>query len=223
MARRVWPPRCLLCHERGHAGLDLCPDCAAGLPWNRSACGRCALPLAHPADACGACLRSPPPQGRARTAFVYARPLDRLLPRAKFHGDLATTRLLAQLMAREWRHDTRPDALVAVPLHWRRLRERGYDQSLELARPLASALGLPLREDLLRRVRETAPQSRLDAAQRRRNLRGAFAAVPGATMPAHVVLFDDVMTTGATLHAAARVLLRAGAARVDAWACARVP
>ena len=103
-----------------------------------------------------------------------------------------------------------------------RLRRRGYDQALELARPLAATLGLPLRADLLRRVRATAAQSELDAAARRRNLRAAFRAADVA-MPAHVALVDDVMTTGATLHAAARALRRAGVERVDAWVCARAP
>ncbi|MCR6495193.1 hypothetical protein LJB71_02315 [Thermomonas sp. S9] len=103
-----------------------------------------------------------------------------------------------------------------------RLRRRGYDQALELARPLARALGLPLRTDLLQRGRATAAQTRLDAAARRRNLQGAFAVRARAPLPAHVVLLDDVMTTGATLHAAAAALRAAGVARVEAWVCARV-
>jgi len=100
---------------------------------------------------------------------------------------------------------------------------RSYDQALELARPLAAALTLPLRTDLLRRVRATAPQSELDADQRRRNVARAFVVEPQVGMPGHVALVDDVMTTGATLHAAAHALLRAGVGRVDAWVCARVP
>src|SRR5690606_40965271 len=89
--------------------------------------------------------------------------------------------------------------------------------------PLSQALGLPLQRDLLVRSRETAAQSRLDARARKRNLRGAFVVCEGGPLPAHVALVDDVMTTGATLHAAARALRRAGVSRVDAWVCARVP
>lgn len=180
------------------------------------------MPTAIATEACGACLRRPPPQALTRAAFVYRPPLDRLLPRAKFHGDLASARVLARLMARELADAERPQALVPVPLHRDRLRRRGYDQALELARPLARALALPLRDDLLHRVRATAPQSRLASPQRRRNLRGAFA-VRAAELPSHIALVDDVMTTGATVEAAATALRRAGVARVDVWVCARVP
>ena len=117
----------------------------------------------------------------------------------------------------------RPQALVPVPLHVSRLRLRGYDQTLELARPLAKALDLPLHARLLHRCKATRAQSRLDADARGRNLRGAFRVDTRATLPAHVALVDDVMTTGATLHAAAEALLEAGADRVDAWVCARAP
>jgi ComF family protein len=148
---------------------------------------------------------------------------DRLLPRFKFHRDLAAGALLSQLMVETVTGLPRPDAIVPVPLHRARLRRRGYDQALELARPLAFALELPLRDDLLQRVRGTAPQSELNAIARRRNLRGAFALKPGVPVPSYVALVDDVMTTGATLHAAAAALRQAGVRRVEAWVCARVP
>jgi ComF family protein len=218
---RLWPTGCLVCGE--HAGNDdLCPACVRELPWNRCACPRCALPLPAPAPACGHCQRRPPPLTETRAVFRYAPPLDRLLPRLKFHRDLAAGRACVLHMAEALAEAPRPDALVPLPLHPARLRERGFDQALELARPLARALDLPLLDRALLRVRDTAPQSRLDAPARRRNLRRAFAVRPGVTLPAHVALVDDVMTTGATLHAAADTLLRAGVTRVDAWVCARV-
>ena len=261
----LWPAHCLVCREPCATQADapdlaaatditgLCSACRIDLPWNRSACARCALPMPVPTAACGRCLRRPPPLFETRAAFAYGPPLDRLLPRLKFHDDLAAGRLLAALMAaeftrmRECATDTdvdsaaasaivnaassRPDALIPLPLHRSRLRSRGYDQALELARPLAKRFDIPLRVDVLQRDRNTSPQSRLNAAARRKNLRGAFAvnidAITSAARStpalAHVVLIDDVMTTGATLHAAADALLRAGIARVDAWVCARVP
>lgn len=175
------------------------------------------------AGECGECLRHPPALAHTRAVFVYGFPLDRLVPRLKFHRDLAAGRLMAALMAEALATAPRPDAILPVPLHPRRLRQRGYDQALELARPLAEALSLPLRTDLLQRSRPTAPQSELHAAERQRNVARAFVVPPAITPPAHVCLIDDVMTTGATLQAAARVLLSAGALRVDAWVCARVP
>ena len=175
------------------------------------------------AQACGRCLQLPPPLAETRAACLYEFPVDRLLPRFKFHHDLAAGRLLAQLMGDAFDGLPRPQALVPVPLHRARLRQRGYDQALELARPLSRHWQLPLLANGLRRCRHTAPQSRLDAAQRRRNLRDAFNTRPGMAWPAHVALVDDVMTTGATLHAAAKALRRAGVARVDAWVCARAP
>jgi len=219
----LFPPTCLVCAEPGQPGRDLCPACAAALPWLESACRGCALPLpaTEPGDAlCGTCRQGRSPLAGVQAAFLYAAPVDGLLRRFKFHGDLAAGRLLAQLMHARLATVERPLALVPVPLHLSRLRRRGYDQALELARPLARTLRLPLLAGL-RRTRATAAQSELDAAARRRNLRATFAA--RGTLPAHVALVDDVMTTGATLHAAARALRRAGVVRVDAWVCARVP
>jgi ComF family protein len=230
-----WSPRCLGCGESCAGGRDLCVACDAALPRIRHACPTCGLPC-RPASAreasspcaarCRACRDSPPPLAHIVAPFLYAPPLDRWLPRFKFHRDMAAGRLLAQLMFEACAAAPRPDAVVPVPLHRKRLRARGYDQALELAKPLARALALPLRADLLRRTRATAAQSSLQAAERSRNLVDAFAIPPlrrDESLPSHIVLVDDVMTTGATLHAAARTLLAAGATRVDAWACARTP
>ncbi len=213
--------RCLVCGEAGTDGRDLCAACHAALPWQGPACLHCALPMAQ-AGICGECLQRPPPLDETHAAFDYAFPIDRLLPRLKFHRDFAAGRVLAQCMTDRCASRPRPDALVPVPLHRSRLRQRGYDQALELAKPLARALQLPLLGNTLHRRRTTSAQSRLDAEARRRNLRDAFAVARDAALPAHVVLLDDVMTTGATLHAAARALRDAGVRRVDAWVCARV-
>ena len=222
------PPRCLVCGAPG-AGRDLCRDCADELPWNAAACARCALPLPAAAPACGACLRAPPPQVGSWAPLRYAAPLDQLLPRFKFHADLASGRLLASLLLQALPQPPAAfDALVPMPLHRARLGRRGYNQALELARPLAAALRIPLADGLLSRTKPTAAQTNLDAKTRRRNLRGAFefhgtGAHAAELKSAHVALIDDVMTTGATLRECARVLRRAGVARVDAWALARAP
>ncbi len=227
LGRVLLPLRCLVCGEAGVHCHDLCAPCQRGLPWNRSACARCGLPMPEPVASCGRCLKKPPSLDRTHAAFRYGFPVDNLLPRFKFHHDLAAGRELAEAMhtmlkdamANAGEH---PQALIAVPLHPKRLRRRGYNQALELAKPLSKAFAIPLLRDGLRRLRDIAPQSDLGALARRRNPRGAFA-IGDAALPAHVALVDDVMTTGATLYECARVLKGAGVQRVDAWVAARVP
>ena len=220
--RRLLPRLCLVCAEAGTADVDLCPACHAALPEHRHACLCCATELfaCDGAGLCGQCLQQRPPLQRVHACFTYRWPVDRLLRRFKFHQDLVAGRLFSDLMARRCAVLPRPQALVPVSLHRQRLRQRGDDQALELARPLGRALQLPCLP-LLRRVRATAPQSELDAIERQRNVRDAF--VARGALPPHVALVDDVMTTGATLHAAAKALRKAGVQRVDAWVCARVP
>jgi ComF family protein len=217
------PWRCLLCGDTGAQGVDLCADCAAELPRNTSCCAHCALPLPVSAPQCGRCQRKPPLWDTAWAPFRYAWPLDRLETRFKFSRDLAAGRALITLWQRENLPASLPSMILPVPLHRRRLRERGYNQAWEMARPLAHSLGIPCRHDWLRRIRHTDAQTGLDAAQRRRNLRGAFALPESVVLPAHVVVLDDVFTTGATLSECVRVLKRVGVPRVDVWALARAP
>jgi ComF family protein len=221
-SRVLLAPRCLACGEPGHGGLDLCGICRAQLPWNQHACRQCGIGLALAGQShCGACRLDPPPFTHAFCPLHYRFPIDRLLPRFKFHGDLAAGELLATLM--QWPMDPAdlPQGLVPVPLHRSRLRTRGYDQALELARALARGVRLPLFANALVRRRATQPQTELGAAERRRNMRDAFALRPDARLPPHIALVDDVMTTGATLAECARVLLSSGVQRVDAWTIAR--
>lgn len=212
---------CLLCGARADAMPNLCRGCIGDLPRNRTCCSRCALPLPHATLQCGRCLRRPPPWQSAWVPYRYAWPLDRLETRYKFSARLAAGRALARLWLMHPPPET-ADAIVPVPLHDRRLRQRGYDQALELARHVARHMHLPLCADALVRARPTDTQSTLDARARRRNVRHAFRLREGANLPVHVALFDDVMTTGATLAACASVLRRAGVERVDVWALARV-
>lgn len=220
--RWLLPPRCLVCGEAAQ-GQDLCLACIAALPRNAPACPRCALPLPVAAPACGVCLQHPPPFSRLFAPWRYEAAIAQLVPRFKFHHDLAAGRVLAQLAAplvADWDGCKGVTRIIPMPLHATRLGQRGYNQALELARCLAAPHALPVDGYSMRRSRATPAQTTLDAAARRRNLRGAFEAVPQAGI---VVLVDDVITTGATLDEAARVLLRAGAREVRAVAIARVP
>jgi ComF family protein len=219
----ILPPTCLLCGTQGAAGRDLCPGCAADLPRNTDACPRCALPLpAGQAGPCPRCQSHPPRFDRAFVPFRYQPPVDFLIRELKFHGRLTHARLLGERFAAALaeRDVPPPDCIVPVPLHPRRLRERGFNQALELARAAARHSRIPLLAAGLRRVRHTPPQTRLDAHQRQTNPLGAFA--PGAALPGpRVALMDDVVTTASTVAECARILRASGATDIEVWAIGR--
>jgi ComF family protein len=223
----AYPAVCVLCGAPGQPDRDICPGCAAELPLNSNPCPRCAEPLPPEAPGgtlCSGCLRSAPAFDACLAPWLYAPPLDWLLSRLKFHGQLAAGRVLAELLAdRLTAHGAdRPELMVPMPLHPARLRERGFNQALELARPLGRRLGIPVAPDLVRRVRASQPQSSLAKARRRANVRGAFS-LRGPVNGLHLVVLDDVLTTGASSDELARTLKRAGATRVDVWVVARTP
>ena len=225
LVARLFPPTCILCGAPGQFGLDLCAGCFEDLPFNRHACPRCARPLLGdlpPGISCGVCQRRPPPYATCRTAFVYQEPVSSLILRAKFSSRLNMARLLGVCLARtlfEQGVDL-PEQILPVPLHPQRLRQRGYNQALEIARATAAELGLAVETRSCVRGGSVIPQMGLNRAQRQRNLRGAFT-VARPLKVRHVALVDDVVTTGSTGAEAARALLDAGVARVDLWAVAR--
>ncbi|MFN0184652.1 MAG: ComF family protein [Aquabacterium sp.] len=159
----------------------------------------------------------------------YGFPWDRVIGRFKFGDEPELAKPLAQALAqRVWDSAAQVgvDGLIPMPLAPTRLRERGYNQSWELARHLGRLLGIPARPDLLRRWRETPPQAGLSRAERQRNLSHAFGTEADSRTTVngqHWVLIDDVLTTGATADSAARALLDSGARQVDVWVIARTP
>jgi ComF family protein len=221
LGRSLLPPHCLMCNQPGMDDIDLCAACWRELPRNTHACVRCALPLAATAHFCASCIQNEPLFTRTVAPMQYLAPLTTLVPRLKFHQDLAAGRLLAEIFCRHMQDGDLPDALVPVPLHQVRLRKRGFDQALELAKMIARHKAIPLRTNLLARTRDTAAQSYLDASQRQNNLKNAFV-VTRYSIPEHVALVDDVMTTGTTVRECTKVLLKAGVKRVDIWVMARV-
>lgn len=229
---RLLPRHCVLCGLPS-GGARLCAPCRADLPRTGACCQTCALPLPSRlpdpgADCCGRCLHSPPPWDRAVAALVYRFPVDRLVCRFKFNRDLCAGALLgSELMDAVCRSEQElPDAIVPVPLHRSRHFSRTFNQAELLALQLGGALALPVHGRLLRRRRRTRAQSGLDAAARRRNVRGAFTAAPavgGLAAGCHLALVDDVLTTGMTLAECSRALRRAGAKQVSVWVAARAP
>ncbi|HEX6549193.1 MAG TPA: ComF family protein [Gammaproteobacteria bacterium] len=167
-------------------------------------------------------MRHPPVWQQAASPLRYAWPLDLLIQRFKFNADLATGRILGSLLANFLAADPepRPEMLIPVPLHPTRLRERGFNQALELARPVARRLGVRLATGLCRRTRPTEVQSRLDHESRQRNMRGAFE-ITAPVAGLDLAIVDDVVTTGATVSALAARLRDAGAARIRVWTLAR--
>jgi len=220
---------CLLCDEPSDTSIELCSACEAELPWLGAHCLICALPLSVHGLVCGACLQRPPTFNRVEAAWRYTFPLDALITRFKHQAQWPLGRLLGELLSHHLQHAfseglAKPDVLLAVPLSSRRLRQRGFNQAQMLARWLGHSLQLPVTEHLLQRTQDTPAQQKLSAAERKRNLRQAFQlSNPQAVAGRHVALVDDVLTTGATAEAIARVLKKAGAARVDVYCLARTP
>ncbi len=219
------PRLCPGCGDWTGPRRTLCRLCELGLPAIAHACPRCALPYDHPETAgeCGACQRHAPAYARTLALYRYAPPVDHFIRNLKFHHALHLADLLGERLAlRLADRAVRADLIMPIPLHPARLRERGYNQALEIARPLARALGRPLDFTTLQRVRATAAQSDLSLVQRQRNLRGAFAVRPGARLDGvRVALVDDVMTSGSTVQSVAQALCAAGAQEVEVWVIAR--
>lgn len=215
------PQRCALC--RAAAGPSvLCDGCRCALPVLPAACRVCAQPSPG-ACICGECLRSPPRFAATVAAHAYAFPLDRLVRALKYEHRLELARPLGEALAEALFRApdalARVDAIVPLPLARPRQRERGFNQAAEIARVVAGYTGIPVAH-ALSRVSHARPQASLPWRERARNVRGAFAC--GTRLDGrHVAVVDDVMTTGATLDAAATALLAAGVARVDAWVVAR--
>ncbi len=219
------PRLCPACGDPAGPGRELCPGCEQSLPILQHACPRCAIPYeqAQTHGECGACQKQPPAYTRAIALYRYAPPVDYFIRELKFRQQLGLARMLGEQLARRLvAESVRPDVIIPIPLHRARLRERGYNQSLEIARPLARALGVPLDFRSLVRVRATAPQTGMTIAERRKNLRGAFALRHiDAVRELRVALVDDVMTTGSTVQAAAHCVRAAGAQEVEIWVIAR--
>jgi ComF family protein len=211
------PQDCLLCGAPSGDAL-LCPDCGRDLP--RLPVDRCPVCAEASPDGaiCGACLANPPHFDATFAAFRYSFPADKLVQALKYQRRVATADFFGQALLAGPRPDG--DLIVPLPLHPARLAERGFNQSVEIARPLASALKLPMELDGCIRCRHTAPQASLPWKERKKNIRHAFECGIDLTDKS-VIVVDDVMTTGATLDEFARTLKAHGAVRVSNWVAVR--
>lgn len=212
------PQSCFLCGES--STLALCAGCLADLPYQNTACICCADVLKE-AGVCPRCQKQPPPYTHTQAVFSYIYPIDKLIPAAKFNQNLTVLNILGNLMAQHLTIEPPPDVLIPVPLHSKRLRQRGYNQSLELAKCISKHTGIPLDYYACKRIKNTLPQTTLYGDERQTNLVGAFTVERLKPQWRHIVLVDDVMTTGSTVTELALVFKKAGVQRVDVWCCAR--
>jgi ComF family protein len=215
----LFPPTCVIT-QQACQNQDLHPDVIKSWHITQPICPRCAEPSAQ-GRLCGRCLRKPPVYYRSQIGFAYTDTLRELVHQFKYQRQLYLSRLLAEVWYPQL--DTQQlDALIPIPLHRTRLGQRGFNQAFELARMLSRYSGIPLKHALIRH--QPAPsQTQLNAKQRARNLRHAFSVgTTNLTELNHVALIDDVMTTGATLQAAARCLHQhAPHLKIQAWALAK--
>ena len=208
---------CFLCAALSRNGL-WCNACEAALPYfTLPHCPVCAAPTPG-GDICGRCLQHPPQFSRTVAVFAYTFPLNKLVQALKYGEHLVLVNSLADKLAE--RVDTHPDYILPMPLHPARLRERGFNQSLELARRVGKKLNIPVLSNACRRVRDTPPQTALSWKERGKNMRRAFTCTQDLSGKS-VAVVDDVMTSGASLDELAQTLRKSGAQEVQAWIIAR--
>jgi ComF family protein len=226
----VLPFTCVLCSRSADREQDLCSACLKDLPIITQSCARCANkilfePSLNEKLYCGSCLKNPPPFSATHALFTYEEPIISLILDLKFKQQLSSARILGELMADKIRGEwytkkPLPDCLLPLPWHRERLKERGFNQALELARPISKALQLTIETQAVERIENTAPQTQLPAEKRKINLKNAFrvdASLRGQT----IAILDDVMTTGSTVTALTEALLKAGVKQIEIWCCAR--
>lgn len=216
--KKALPGYCAFCMAPALAGRGWCQVCFDELPWNCNSCPQCGDPVSHETPLCGHCLTEPPAFSSTQAGLLYQESIKELIHDFKFNASPRAGMLLYELMLK-----TPPpslgDALLPVPMTSYNARKRGFNQAYWMAKQLSQQLGVPLAS--AKRIKESPAQHTLKRRERVANLTGAF--VFESPPPAHVVIVDDVVTTGSTGHALARAALQAGANRVDIWAIARTP
>jgi len=214
---------CVLCGDTTDQSTSLCIPCRNDLPVIQYACSACGLPLPVESDQslCGQCLQLKPAVDYTHSLFYYESPIDHLIGKMKYEGDLSCAAILGDLLQESVQNiNHMPDSLIPVPLHNRRLVERGFNQSLEISRALFKQLQIPIDTQCVRRVKSTQAQQTLNLTQRKQNIKGCFEMQKPHNYK-HVVLIDDVITTGSTVNELARTLKKSGVEKVGVWSIAR--
>lgn len=218
----IFPPVCANCEK---VGVLLCADCLAEMSrLNEPLCQGCGRSVSRYRTLCRQCRDRPASLPQLRAAVLYLDPVPRIVHQLKYNGVYALAEPLAALMAEAWPRWEEPvDLLLAIPLHPKRQRSRGYNQSEYLTQHLRSILDLPGESGMLKRIKDTRPQVDLTPSERMANVVGAFWADARDVAGKRIVMIDDVCTTGSTLTEAGKALLAAGARKVSGYCLARAP
>lgn len=216
------PHTCVLCHAKSDQAIDLCSCCQRDLPYWQKGCNSCGAALENNAGICGGCLRESPSFDCTFALFNYVTPITNLILNLKFQHQLVNAKILGELMVAKIneRHEKLPQCIIPVPLSKKRLRERGFNQAVELAKPIGKGLNIPVDVKHCQRVRHTEAQATLLAKHRQKNIKNAFV-INKNFKAKHVAIVDDVVTTGRTVRELSRVLRKSGVEKIEIWCCAK--
>ena len=215
------PSICILCNQFHRSKLPVCEPCISLLPKLGPSCKYCAFPLPDSSYLiCGHCIKKPPFIDATTIAYSFEEPLRSLLHRFKYENGLYLSSFLAQLIINAWNiHPSHPQCLIPVPMHPKKLKKRGFNQTVLLTCYLSKQLGIPYDLSSCEKKINTLAQADLSGKKRIQNIKEAFQVQPQSY--SHVALIDDLLTTGSTVNELARMLKNSGVKQVDVWCCAR--
>ncbi|NKB62258.1 MAG: hypothetical protein GKR95_09030 [Gammaproteobacteria bacterium] len=216
----ILPEKCALCRKNTNAGF--CIDCQTLLPWKHCFCAICGVEQTI-SGICGRCQNFRPDYFQSVIPFIYSSPISDQIQQLKYQGQIYYARPLARMLGKWSPENTTslPDVLIPIPLHRNRIKQRGFNQALEITRTLSKQLNIPFNKSVLKRQNDTSSQTGLSERLRRMNVKGAFVIGQNVRYE-HVTLVDDVVTSGSTVNEAARILIQAGvASKVSVWAIAK--
>lgn len=227
--QQILPLSCLLCQQGVKAGL-VCPICYQDLKQIYPHCERCGLPLASQQSQCGQCISHPPIFTQLTACGLFDAPLYQLIYKLKYQQQAIYSQVLGRLLAEKINaryganaQAPRPQALIPVPLHSRKERQRGFNQAQLIANHCAKQLNIPCQAHWLTRVKDTASQTQLNLKQRQKNMHQAFAIKHLPVGIKRVAIIDDIVTTGATVYSLCKALRQAGVEQIEIWCICRTP
>lgn len=215
---------CLFCQAKPqHPDLGLCLACEAQLPHTTNSCQRCGTELTINLAACGRCLENSSIMDKTVVALRYQDSAQQLLTQFKFHQHLPSGTILARMLAKKiqasYINQFLPEIIIPTPIHTKRLRERGFNQSYFISQQLARVLNLPIDQTILTRIKNSRPQSSVDAKDRKKNVRGAFSLQKHSYQ--HIAIVDDVITTGNTISELCQLVRSETQVKIHVWACCK--